>query len=55
MSAHSLRAGFVTSAAEKRASISRIMEVTRHEIRGTAETYVRRADRFKDHAGDGFM
>ncbi|TCM62375.1 tyrosine-type recombinase/integrase [Rhizobium sp. BK068] len=55
LSGHSLRAGFVTSAAEKRASISRIMEVTRHRDPQTVETYVRRADRFKDHAGDGFL
>lgn len=55
LSGHSLRAGFVTSAAENRASISRIMEVTRHRDPRTVETYVRRADRFKDHAGDGFL
>jgi integrase len=33
LSGHSLRSGFVTSAAENRASISRIMEVTRHRTR----------------------
>ncbi|MBY3043703.1 site-specific integrase [Rhizobium leguminosarum] len=55
LSGHSLRAGFVTSAAENRASISRIMEVTRHRDPRTVETYVRRADRFRDHAGDGFL
>jgi site-specific recombinase XerD len=55
LSGHSLRAGFVTSAAESRASISRIMEVSRHRDPRTVETYVRRADRFKDHAGDGFL
>lgn len=44
LSGHSLRAGFVTSAAENRASISRIMEVTRHRDPRTVETYVRRAD-----------
>ncbi len=55
LSGHSLRAGFVTSAAENRASISRIMEVTRHRDPRTVETYVRRTDRFKDHAGDGFL
>ncbi|WP_105435659.1 tyrosine-type recombinase/integrase [Neorhizobium tomejilense] len=47
LSGHSLRAGFVTSAAENRASISRIMEVTRHRDPRTVETYVRRTDRFK--------
>ena len=40
LSGHSLRAGFVTSAAENRASISRIMEVTRHRDPRTVETYV---------------
>jgi hypothetical protein len=53
-SGHSLHAGFVTSAAENRASISRIMQVTPHRDQRTVETYVRRADRYSDHAGDGF-
>ncbi|WP_155248894.1 hypothetical protein [Rhizobium leguminosarum] len=48
LSGHSLRTGFVPSAAENRASISRIMEVTRHRDPRTVETYVRRGDRFKD-------
>lgn len=55
LSGHSLRAGFITSAAENRASISRIMEVSRHRDPRSVETYVRRADRYKDHAGDGFL
>ncbi|MCV9967411.1 tyrosine-type recombinase/integrase [Pararhizobium sp. BT-229] len=55
LSGHSLRAGFVTSAAANRASIFPIMEVTRHRDPRTVETCVRRADRFKDHAGDGFL
>lgn len=55
LSAHSLRAGFITSAAEHRASISRIMEVSRHRDPRTVETYVRRADRYRDHAGEGFL
>jgi integrase len=53
LSDHSLRAGFVTSAAENRASISRIMEVTRHRDPRTVETYVRRADRFRIMLGMG--
>lgn len=52
---HSLRAGFVTSAVKNRASISRLMEVARYRDPRTVETYVRRADRFKDHAGDGVL
>ncbi|PSJ53796.1 DNA recombinase [Mesorhizobium soli] len=55
LSGHSLRAGFITSAADNRASISRIMEVSRHRDPRSVETYVRRADRYSDHAGDGFL
>jgi len=55
LSGHSLRAGFITSAADNRASISRIMEVSRHRDPRSVETYVRRADRYNDHAGDGFL
>jgi integrase len=54
-SGHSLRAGFITSAADNRASVSRIMEVSRHRDPRSVETYVRRANRFDDHAGDGFL
>ena len=36
-------------------SISRIIEATGHRYPRTVETYVRRADRFKDHAGHGFL
>ncbi|WP_292404407.1 site-specific integrase [Mesorhizobium sp.] len=55
LSGHSLRAGFITSAADNRASISRIMEVSRHRDPRSVETYVRRADRHNDHAEDGFL
>ncbi|MER9681772.1 tyrosine-type recombinase/integrase [Mesorhizobium sp. M0184] len=55
LSGHSLRAGFITSAADNRASISRIMEGSRHRDPRSVETYVRRADRYNDHAGDGFL
>lgn len=55
LSGHSLRAGFITSAADNRASISRIMEVSRHRDPRSVETYVRRADRYSDHARDGFL
>lgn len=48
-------AGLVTSAAENRASISRIMEVIRHRDPRTVETDVRRADWFKDDAGYRFL
>jgi site-specific recombinase XerD len=52
---HSLRAGFATSAAEKGASIFRIMDVTRHRSVDTVRGYVRRAEEFKDHAGAGLL
>ena len=52
---HSLRAGFLTSAAEAGADVFRMMDVSRHKKVETIRTYVRRADAFKDHAGRGFL
>jgi site-specific recombinase XerD len=52
---HSLRAGFLTSAAEAGASVFKMMEVSRHKSVDTLRGYVRRADMFKDHAGAGFL
>lgn len=54
-SGHSLRAGFVTSAAENGARLDKIMEVTRHKTPGMVLRYVRQADAFRDHAGAGFL
>jgi site-specific recombinase XerD len=54
-SGHSLRAGFVTSAAETGASILKIQEVSRHKSVDVLSSYVRRVDMFKDHAGAGFL
>ena len=54
-SGHSLRAGFVTTAAERNVELTRIMDVTRHRDVRTVTTYVRRANLFKDHAGAGFV
>jgi integrase len=54
-SGHSLRAGFVTSAAETGASILKIQEVSRHKSVDVLSGYVRRVDLFKDHAGAGFL
>ena len=50
-SGHSLRAGFVTSAAETGASILKIQETSRHKSVDVLAGYVRRVDLFKDHAG----
>ncbi len=49
--AHSLRAGFVTSAAEAGASIFKLAEVSRHRSTDVLAGYVRSANLFKDHAG----
>ena len=50
---HSLRAGFLTSAAGKGASIFKMMDVSRHKSVDTLRGYVRDAELFKDHAGAG--
>lgn len=52
---HSLRAGFLTSAAEHGASIFKMMEVSRHKSVEMLRVYVRRAELFKDHAGRSFL
>jgi len=52
---HSLRAGFVTTAAEDDVSESRIMDVTRHRDSRTVRGYIRRANLFKGHAGASFL
>ncbi|WP_264051658.1 site-specific integrase [Methylobacterium flocculans] len=53
--AHSLRAGFVTSAAERGADLARIMDTSGHRDPRTVVGYIRRANAFKDHAGGGFL
>ena len=55
ISAHSLRAGWITSAAEGGASVFKLREVSRHKSLEVLADYVRRADRFKDHAGAGLL
>ena len=52
---HSLRAGFLTSAAMKGASIFRMMDISRHKSVDTLRGYVRQAEEFKDHAGQGLL
>src|SRR5215208_722112 len=54
-SGHILRAGFVTTAAERDVELTRIMEVTRHRDVRTVTGYVRRANLFKGHAGASFL
>ena len=53
--AHSLRSGFLTAAAEHGASVFKMTEVSRHKRLDTLSGYVRNADLFKNHAGEGFL
>lgn len=52
---HSLRSGFLTSAAARGASVFKMMDVSRHRSVDTLRGYVRDADLFRDHAGDGLL
>ena len=52
---HSLRSGFLTSAAESGASIWKLSEVSRHKSLDTLRGYVRPVDLFKEHAGAAFL
>ena len=54
-SGHSLRSGFLTSAAANGASIFKMMDVSRHKSVDTLRCYVRDAEMFKDHAGAGLL
>jgi site-specific recombinase XerD len=54
-SGHSLRAGFLTSAAENGASVFKMMEVSRHRNMQTVAGYVRSAKMFDEHAGEKFL
>jgi serine phosphatase RsbU (regulator of sigma subunit) len=50
-SGHSLRSGFLTSAARRGASIFKMRDVSRHKSMDVLQAYVRDADLFRDHAG----
>jgi site-specific recombinase XerD len=54
-SGHSLRSGFLTSAAARGASIFKMMDVSGHKSVDTLRGYVRDAELFKDHAGAGLL
>jgi integrase len=54
-SGHSLRAGFVTSAAARGASLFKLMDVTRHKKVESLRGYVRDAELFTDNAGTGLL
>ena len=53
--AHSLRAGYITTAAERGADLSRIMDQSGHRDPKIVLKYIRRADAFKAHSGSGFL
>lgn len=52
---HSLRAGFLTSAADAGADVFKMADVSRHKSLDVLRSYVRRAEMFKDHAGASFL
>jgi integrase len=52
---HSLRSGFLTSAAARGASIFKMADQSRHKSMDTLRGYVRDAEIFKDHAGRGLL
>jgi len=52
---HSLRSGFLTSAAAYGASIFKMADQSRHKSMDTLRGYVRDAEIFKDHAGNGLL
>jgi site-specific recombinase XerD len=54
-SGHSLRSGFLTSAAARGASIFKMMDVSRHKSMDMLRSYIRDAEIFKDHAGAGLL
>jgi integrase len=52
---HSLRSGFLTSAAQNRASIFKMQAQSRHKSLDVLSGYVRAHKLFEDHAGDGLL
>lgn len=54
-SVHSLRSGFLTSAAANGANLFRMMDVSRHRSVNTVCGYMRKAQQFEYHAGSAFM
>jgi integrase len=53
--AHSLRSGFLTGAAEQRASIFKMQAQSRHKSLDLLSGYVRAHELFEDHAGEGLL
>lgn len=53
--AHSLRSGFLTSAAMSGSTLIKMMEVSRHKDPRTVMVYIRRKSDWEDHAGEGLL
>jgi hypothetical protein len=51
MPKHSLRSGFLISAARRSASVFKMRDVSRHRSMDVPQAYVRDADMFRDNAG----
>lgn len=54
-SGHSLRSGFMASAARRGATLFKMMATSRHRSVETVTAYVRDQEPFKDHAGAGLL
>jgi integrase len=52
---HSLRSGFLTSAAARGANIFKMADQSGHKSMDTLRGYVRNAEIFQDHAGAGLL
>lgn len=52
---HSLRSGFLTSAARNRASLFKMADQSRHKSLDVLREYVRNEERFEDHAAEGLL
>jgi integrase len=55
LSGHSLRSGFITSAARHGASIWKLADQSRHRSMDMLRGYVRDGQLFEDHAGEAFL
>lgn len=54
-SGHSLRSGFITTAARQGVTVFRIQEVSRHKSIQVLAGYVRNTEKLRDPAGGGFL
>ncbi|RIX97180.1 integrase [Aureimonas flava] len=54
-SGHSLRAGYITTAAESGVAEGSIMDQSRHKDVRTVRGYIRKSNLFKDHSGASFL